>query len=399
MLKGQNIIYFGPESWEGLWRNRHQLLSVFARENRVLYVEPRVFFRTALQRLRHKPLKWTEIRKPKLTQALENLYIYHPPVFLPISGRSPLRDLLEFANRHMLRGVVKSLGMCTPLIWFSRPSVVDHVGNLDKKLVIYHVVDEYTAYEGMSEGARRRLQDQEQRLLRQADLVIVVSDSLMRAKQPFNKQTYLVPNGVDYPAYSHALDSNQAPPADIAALHKPLIGYSGLIAARLDLVLLRDLVQAHPEWSLVLVGAIDDRYCAGELNELRHMPNVHFLGRKDIDQVPYYIKAFDVCLIPYRVDERAQHASPLKLYDYLAAGKPVVTTDYAAARPFRDVIRIVESRGAFISAVEDCLSEDGRLIVERRRIAADNTWEKRVEQLSCIIESRLAAGQTTAGGN
>jgi glycosyltransferase involved in cell wall biosynthesis len=157
--------------------------------------------------------------------------------------------------------------------------------------------------------------------------------------------------------------------------------------------------QAHPEWSLPLVGAIDDRYCAGELDELRHMPNVHFLGRKDIDQVPYYIKAFDVCLIPYRVDERAQHASPLKLYDYLAAGKPVVTTDYAAAHPFKDVIRIVDSSGAFIGAVEDCLLEDGRLIAERRRIAADNTWEKRTEQLSCIIESQLAAGQTTAGGN
>jgi hypothetical protein len=155
----------GPEHrslWaesEGLWRNRHQLLSVFARENRVLYVEPRVFLRTALQRLRHEPFMWAERRKPKLTQALKNLYIYHPPGFLPISGRSPLRDLLEFTNRHMLRGVMKSLGMRAPLIWFSRPSVANHVGQFGEKLVIYHVVDEYTAYEGMSEGSAW-LQDQ-----------------------------------------------------------------------------------------------------------------------------------------------------------------------------------------------------------------------------------------------
>ena len=183
---------------------------------------------------------------------------------MPISGRAPLRDLLEFTNRHMLRGVMKSLGMRAPLIWFSRPSVANHVGQFGEKLVIYHVVDEYTAYDGMSEGARQRLQDQERRLLKQADLVIVVSDSLLRAKRPFNKQTYLVPNGVDYRAYTCALDSNQAPPADIAALPKPLIGYSGLIAARLDLVLLRDLAEAHPEWSLALMGAVDDRYCARE---------------------------------------------------------------------------------------------------------------------------------------
>jgi glycosyltransferase involved in cell wall biosynthesis len=221
--------------------------------------------------------------------------------------------------------------------------------------------------------------------------VIVVSENLLQSKQAFNRHTYLVPNGVDYQAYVQALESDELLPADIARLPRPLLGYSGLIADRLDLDLLRYVAAAHPEWSLALVGTVDDRRCGAELSALGRMANVHFLGRKEIGQVPHYVKAFDVCLIPYTVNERAENASPLKLYDYLAAGKPIVTTDFPAARQFSDVVHIADSREEFARYVAEALSErDSSLPLKRRRVAASHTWEDRVSQVSDLIRACLA---------
>jgi len=154
--------------------------------------------------------------------------------------------------------------------------------------------------------------------------------------------------------------------------------------------LLKHVATAHPEWSLVLMGATDDRHCADELRALGQMTNVYFLGRKEIEQVPYYVKAFDVCLIPYKVNERAENASPLKLYDYMALGKPIVTTDFPAAKAFSDVVYIANSEKEFTHYVGVALSEQGgSLFLKRRRVAAKHTWEDRVEQLSELIQAHL----------
>jgi glycosyltransferase involved in cell wall biosynthesis len=358
----------------------------------VLYIEPRAYLKPTLRRWRQGQLGRSDLCRPRLTTVQENLYVYRPPALLPISGRPPLSNVLDATDRWMVRRVMKRLGLRSPLVWLSRPSMISRVGQFDALLTIYHVVDEYTAYAGEDEASREIIRRQERSLTRLVDLIVVVSENLLNAKRPLNPHTYLVPNGVDYPAYARVMDSDEPPPADIAGLPRPRIGYSGLIAARLDLALLRSIAVAHPEWSLVLVGAVDARHAAPELATLQRMPNVHFLGVKDIAQVPRYVRAFDVCLIPYAVNERAQHASPLKLYDYLAAGKPIVTTAFAAAEPFRDVVSIVDSREAFVRGIEQALSEtNGHLAAQRRRIAAENTWEQRAEQLSAIVQSCLAA--------
>jgi glycosyltransferase involved in cell wall biosynthesis len=227
-------------------------------------------------------------------------------------------------------------------------------------------------------------------MFKKADLVVVVSESLFRRKRSLHEHVHVVPNGVDYEAYTRAIQGGEPLPPDIARMPRPVIGYSGLIALRLDLGLLQRVAAAHPEWSVALVGAVDDRGCEAELERLRQMDNVHFLGRKEIDQVPRYVQAFDVSLIPYQVDERAHNSSPLKLYDYMAAGKPIVSTNFAAANRFRDVVRIADTLEEFSRHIEDSLAEDSQdLIAKGRRIAAENTWEQRVEQLSDIIEFYL----------
>jgi glycosyltransferase involved in cell wall biosynthesis len=215
---------------------------------------------------------------------------------------------------------------------------------------------------------------------------------LLEAKRHLNPHTVLVPNGADFAAFEKARHSAAPPPEDIAKLRRPIIGYSGHISLRLDLPLLAEITRRRPEWSLVLVGSVWEEGCQEELDALRALPNIHFLGQKTPEQVPHYIYAFDVGLIPYRQGEEARNINPIKLYEYLAAGRPVVTIDIPALDGFRHVVRIADSVATFVAQVEAALHEDDPdLKEERRRLAAENTWEQRVEKISALIQARLEA--------
>ena len=268
MLQGHNLIYFGPEKWDGLWRNRHQLMSRFARHNRVLYVEPKSWLKHVRYQWREGRLGWRDLwqdlRRDRVTRIGDNLYVYHSPTFLPISGRYPVDRVSWFLWSGLLRRNIRTLGIREPIVWLSRPGMVHLIGAFDEALVVYHVVDEYLSYCKDDGEARMQQQALERQMLEKADLVIVVSERLLQAKRAFNRHTYLVPNGVDYEAYAQALESGDPPPPDIAPLPRPVLGYSGLIADRLNLEVLRSVAATHPEWSLVLVGAVDDRRCAAD---------------------------------------------------------------------------------------------------------------------------------------
>ncbi len=146
----------------------------------------------------------------------------------------------------------------------------------------------------------------------------------------------------------------------------------------------------HPEWSLVLMGQVNEVGCTDELKRLQEMENVIFLGTKKIDQVPFYVKTFDVCIIPYKLNEQTKNLSPLKLYDFMAMGKEIVTTDFPVAREFKEVVRIAVSPDMFLNCIKESLEEENQsFFAKRRRIAAQNTWGHKVEKLSEIIMSHL----------
>jgi glycosyltransferase involved in cell wall biosynthesis len=386
-FEGHNLVYFGPEPWDGLWRNRHQLLSVFARKNKVLYVEPRVHLRPTLRTM------WRERRlgsqRPLCEQVQSNLYVFRPPRLAPVSGNRLVGALTRSVRHRLLRETLRRLEMDEPIAWFSRPDMADLLGVCQERLSIYHVVDEYAAYGHKTQAQKQRVHTAERRMLAKVDMVIVVSPPLLTAKRRYNPNTYLVPNAVNYEAFKQAMSDTGPLPPDVARLPRPIIGYSGLISGRLDLELLADIAQKHPHWSLALVGVAKDQKCQGTMKQLRALSNVHFLGYRAVDRVPYYIKAFDVGLIPYRTGEEAIHINPLKLYDYLACGKPVVSVDIPSVHPFVEVVYIAKDKETFTRCIEDALRENGDLASRRLDIAKQNTWEARVEQLSDHIQQTL----------
>jgi glycosyltransferase involved in cell wall biosynthesis len=396
MLNGESIIYFGPERWEGLWRNRHQLMTIFARNNQVLYVERRKYLRTMLTGLRSG--SWfSELRRPPLRQVGDGLFVYRYPPWSPISGQFPLNRLTAAARRLSLRHALAQLNMVRPIVWFSHPSMLDLIDEVPAlSLRLYHVVDEYTAYSGQSAETRRSLEDMEKRMMAQVDGVVVVSKKLEQAKRLYNPNTYLVPNGVDYALYSRAL-ANPCLPERLQAIRPPRVGYSGLIGDKLDLEMLRSLALENPEWSLVLLGEARVVEQVEVWQALRALPNVHYLGMIDPAEVPDYLKGFDVGLMPYHQNRHAEHINPLKLYDYLAAGIAVAALDIPAARDFTPYLHIARGPQQFVEAVRLALADrHPERDRQRRAIAAQHTWEARAEQISQIIKACRAASEAVS---
>jgi len=375
LLRDETIIYFGPEPWTGLWRNRHQLMSRFARHNKVFYVEPPTNVRDCLRPGRRSKL---------FTHDASGVTVIHGPRWLPITGRAPFKQL---SIRAFLLAVSLISGTAfgrRPIVWYSKPRMIDYVGRSNAEQAIYHVVDEYSGYGHPSKTVTSAPDPDELRMLRSVDTVIVVTASLFESKSQHNPNTHVVANAVNFDAYS---DDALSTPDDMINIKGPVIGYSGLVAARLDLAMLQAAASARPEWNFVFVGTINDAWCETELKRLRELPNVHMLGTKDVDEVPRYVHQFNVCIIPYVLNLRAQHASPLKLYEYAAASKPIVSANFAAASSFEGHVQFADDADQLLAECEKAIKLDAGSVkvVENCRIASENTWEHRVRQLSKIL--------------
>ena len=156
--------------------------------------------------------------------------------------------------------------------------------------------------------------------------------------------------------------------------------------------MLEKLALGNPEWSLVFLGETRVSQQAEIWQALRALPNVYHLEPVQVSQVPHYVKGFQVGLMPYLQNRHAEHISPLKLYDYLAAGLPIASVDIPAAREFSQYVHLADNPQSFVQAVRSALSDStSERYQARRNIAAQHTWEARVEQLSCLIETQLAA--------
>jgi glycosyltransferase involved in cell wall biosynthesis len=392
MLTGHNFVYFAPGKWDGLWRNRQQLMSVLARQNRVLFVERRLHLRPTLAGFRRGDIGPSDLCRSPIQQISENLFVFRYPIWAPISGRFPLHQLTRIVRRLSVQNALRNLQMTQPIVWFSQPDMVDLVNEIPQaRLLLYHIVDEYTAYSDQTPSSRRRAEEQEKEMMALVDAVIVVSRNLYKAKCPFNPNTYLIPNGANYQSYADALAEPQSPD-DLMVIKKPRLGYIGLVGDKLDLNMLVELAQENPEWSLVLLGQVRVHQQREAWRALQMLPNVHHLGPVEVSQVPHYVKGFQVGLMPYLQNRHAEYISPLKLYDYLAAGLPIASLDIPAAREFSQHIHLAGNPRSFAQAVRAALADTTpERYQARRNVAAQHTWEARVEQLSDLIQAQLVA--------
>jgi len=377
MLEGASIICFSQD-WEGDPTSKKHIMRILSTKNRVLWVNsvgmrrPTASgrdFRRLVAKLRRTLMGCVEVEP--------NLFVANPLV-LPLPGVELAERLNAAVLAGWLRRLCRRLGMARPILWTFYPYANRLVGRLGERMVIYHCVDEYASFSGMPREAVVRM---ERDLILRAHIVFTSAEQLCAERRAVNRNTYFVRHGVDVRHFSRALDPATPVPQDMRTLPRPVIGFFGLLADWVDLDVVRALALARPGWSFALVGKIET-----DLGSLRTLPNVHLLGQKPYDSLPGYCRAFDVGIIPFRVNALTVRANPLKLREYLAAGLPVVSTSLPEVARYNGLVGLADSAEGFLAAIEAALGQRSEAMA-RRRVEAmrGESWAARVEEISALI--------------
>lgn len=387
VLENQSIVCFAPDSWDSIWRNRHQIMSRLARTNRVLYVEPQLY--PVNQSL--KALLRFQPPDRRLTPIGGGLWVYRHPRWGFMSRWSLVDKLGRQLRILALHRALQNLQMQSPIMWVVDPLTGALAKQLKAGPICYHVVDNYLAAPWRSPEKQALVKKWDAYMLALADLVIVTSPALLAEKKQHNDNVHLVKNAVDYDRFVEILEQSDAPPADVSAIPAPVIGYVGAINNKLDYELIDTVVRAKPDWSFMFVGPVSKQPDQALQRFVQNPPpNVYLLGRRDVAEVPRYIQACQVCLLPYRLDEYTKNIDSLKLYEYLACEKPIVATDIPATREQSQVVHIAKNAPDFIKKLEQALTPlSSPQRAERKSIALQNTWDQRVEQISSLLRDIL----------
>src|SRR5947209_11738582 len=375
------LLYAPP--WDGPTRfSKHHLATYFAeRGARVLYIEAPLT-PLGLKRGRAFAAELAAARRPA-RQVRDRLWVRRHFVPLPYHAASWLtsRRAANRVGQRLLAPTIRrdliGLGMRAPILVAGLPHVVDLVPFLPRQALVYHCADDYAHVRGFPET----LPETEADLCRWADLVITTSETLCRDRRRWNPNTHWVPNGADVEHFAQ-----HAPPAaELRDLARPVIGFVGGLSQWVDVQLLRELSLARPDWTFALVGPVSI-----DLSPIRSLPNVKILGPRPYSDLPAYLSAMDVGLIPFQQDPVTYHADPIKAYEYLASGLPVVATDLPALRRLDHVVRLADSTRAFLDQIQAALVE-GRDVRsdERRAEAGRHSWASGFEQVDALIRSTI----------
>ncbi len=372
------VIALVPDQWGPPWSVRHHVLRRLALHFTTVWVTPALA-------LGDRPDAQTEDNQPASAYGnVPGLLIYRPSGWLPRLYRPAfLARLLEKMRLLRARRLLYAAGCDRVVLYLWRPEFASAMDLISHDVSCYHVDDEYTFSE-----VEKPTSDFELRLLQRVDLVIVHSAALLEKKGSINTHTIRIPNGVDYRAFS----TPAMPPTDLAAIPRPRISYIGVIKTQLDIDLLCELAQRHPQWSIVLVGPVG--YLGSRADDYRRlcaMPNVHALGARPLQQLPAYMQHMDVCMLCYRLDDYTKFIYPLKLHEYLASGRPIVGSPIPALDEFRDVISIASTPEEWSRAIQRALSDpdDDEARKRRQRIAAGYDWNMLVARIAANFIERL----------
>jgi glycosyltransferase involved in cell wall biosynthesis len=294
--------------------------------------------------------------------------------------------LVRWLNRVLmvwaLRWLIWSQGLRGAVAWFMLPHLSSVVGRLGESLAVYYCIDDYAALPDVNEQAVRAMDEE---MTRKADLVFVASATLLEAKRGLNPNTYVSPHGVDLEHFALARDDGACIPEDVRDLPRPVIGFFGLIEKWIDLDLVDFLAEQRPAWTFVLIGRV-----AVPLENVPRRANIRLLGVRSYELLPHYGRQFDVAIIPYRLTRQVVNSNPIKLREYLAMGKPIVTVRTPEIDRYAEVVRVADTCDEFLAHLDEAVAE-GRAPAEAlRRVArvTPESWEARLRAVLDIIGAR-----------
>jgi len=366
------LLCFSHLRWDFVFQRPQQLMSRFANDMTVIFWE--------------EPIEIGEKESPMLRVASADespnvrIVVPHLPAGLSEDSRNAaLKRLLD----------AYSAGLSRPIVaWYYTPMMLPFSRDLDASLVVFDAMDELSKFK----FAPPRLLELEQELIDRADLVFTGGSSLFEAKKDRHPSVHLFPSSVDRVHFARAR-AQQFDPADQEDLRRPRLGFFGVIDERFDTELLGKVAEMRPDWSFVMVGPV----VKIDPEELPKQPNIHYLGAKKYEQLPAYLSGWDVALMPFAMNESTQFISPTKTPEYLAGGKPVVST------PVKDVVRhygklegvgIARDAQEFVAECERMLKlgRGGNWLAQADLLLASTSWSTTQARMAGLIAEALGEG-------
>lgn len=353
-----DLVVFSHLRWEFVTQRPQHVIGRFAKNRKVLFIEEPIGF------------------DPRCNGAANIIRVNHNITVLQpcIDGANLIEELVPIVKDYMSR-----LNITNPHLWFYSAAFHEIIDYIPHQIVIYDCMDELSAFK----GASKALIEQEKQLIQKSDVIFTGGKSLYEAKCKMSDNVYCYPSSVDQQHFEKALQDTTIIPEDIKNITRPIVGYYGVIDERIDLQLLDQIAQLRPAVSFVMIGPIVK--IAEE--ELPRHANLHYLGGKPYNDLPAYLKAMDIAMMPFALNESTQFISPTKTLEYIAALKPIISAPiYDVKRDYSTVLSIVNNPQEFVMAVDQYLNE------------TDADKKNRYQQYQAILQA-VSWDKTVAGMN
>ncbi|MDB5076719.1 MAG: hypothetical protein JWO42_2898 [Chloroflexi bacterium] len=356
-----DILCFSHLRWHFMYHRPHHLMSRYARERRVFYIE--------------EPIQHRGPSRLQISRSREGVTVVVPNV-----PPGLVREQVDAIQRHLLAGLLKEHEISSFITWFYTPMAVPLTRELQPLAVIYDSMDELA----LTSPAPPKLQDCERELFARADLVFTDSQSMYESKRPFSQNVTAFPSSVDPDHFKHA--RGDLPEFGVPrGVPRPRLGYHGAIDERLDFSLVAGIADARPDWQLVLVGPVR----TSQLEKLPRRPNIHYLGPKPYGKLPAYLAHWDVGILPFALNEATRFISSTQTLEILSAGKPVVATnirDVVEPHGRQGLVQVADTPESFVDAAAGAMGPQQRswdIAVDA--LLATTSWQQTWDHMQALV--------------
>ncbi len=374
------IVVFSHLRWNFVWQRPQQFLSRFATSHRILFIEEPIF-----------DLNSGDEGRLELEAVASNIVV--AVVHLPEEARNTefLGETLRKFTREAVNSVNLKHEFDAPLLWYYSPMEASwSLDYFENSGIIYDCMDELSQFK----GAPPQLIEQEKRLINRADIIFTGGHELWLKKSKQHPNVHFFGCGVEVDHFGKASLEETSIPEDMSNLAKPVIGWFGVVDERVDYRLLAEMAEKRPDWSFVMVGPV----VKVDPADLPQAHNLHWLGGRDYKELPNYCKAFDVCMMAFALNEATEFINPTKALEYLATGKPVISTPVAdVVKQYQDTVYIEKDSDGFITRIEHILSQpDAQWRARGIAKAEQCSWDTTVSKMQALIkEATERKGEST----
>lgn len=377
------VVCLSTSTWHPFPTRKQHVMSRLSNAE-ILYFDPPITYIAPLKdkKCAHRLFAWSK----KGDKVAENITVYSLPPVLPFYNKHRwINKLNQKKIARYVRRRMKKHGFSDPVVWCYSPMSADAVENIPHSALVYDCVDRHSAYKGMIDVSV--VDNMERDLASSANQVFCTASGLKETLVTYNEGTVMLPNGVKFEHFNSAAGGKLPIPEDLKDLPRPIIGFSGMLQECIDYDAIEEIAKSRPEWSVVLVGG---NMPGVNLDYLKKYPNIHFLGMKPYAEMPAYLGAFDVCLNVFRSGDLSKDVSPLKFFEYLATGKPVVSTPQPVqVLDYADSVYIANTTADMVAECEKAMSEtDDTMTKLRISYGEACSWEARVSQMESILREK-----------